>query len=163
MEGEAQQKLRSAYEFDEQAEQSERAAKITRGELVGSRKSRTARIEEAKAELLDIRDALAIHKEQAAVLLKSEEQRVRQSVQAAVDAEFKNKIGPALVQLHQSFFTVDRLKAELIGRGFGWYGAPVKVDTEEFFGSTFDRASDFAQLLRKCAQAEYITLPKELA
>ena len=117
------------------------------------------RLEIAK-EVPEIRVKRASIREQRAEIRKEEERHLRATLQDTVDAELKNNLAPAAVQMFTSLKAIEKIKDSLTDRGFGFYPNPISIDMDVFDVS---RGGDFAKFLRDLATRGMCKLPKEIA
>ncbi|WFU23154.1 hypothetical protein QA649_34500 [Bradyrhizobium sp. CB1717] len=146
------------------ADDLKRAAAIERGEMPSEpRKAGETRIAEAAAELADAYEVRDIRKGILGVLKAKEEQRVREALRPAVEAE-ERKIAASLLQIYEPFRVIEQVKGRLVSRDFGFWGMPCKLETDRVFkDESTHRASELAQVVRQASALNYIKLPKELA
>ena len=117
------------------------------------------RLEIAK-QVAETRAKRASIREQRAEIRNEEERYLRASLQDTVDAELKNNLAPAAVQMFGSLKAIEKIKDSLTDRGFGFYPNPISIDMDVFDVS---RSGAFAKFLRDLAARGMCKLPKEIS
>jgi len=141
-----------------------RAAQYAAGHTPAPRQSAAALIENAKAEVADLKLAGELHAKQAAERLASETVRYLKSLRSGFEkdaADFAESFRAA----HAALVKLDNLKAHCLSNGVGFY--PIVLDfapeAEAVFGWSRDKSGAVGNLFRALVKGGHLKeLPKEM-